>query len=67
MPFMVSMGLGSAITALVAVTVALIALPTLLAVLGPRMNALAPARWQRAAERVARLITPAGGPGWRRR
>jgi uncharacterized membrane protein YdfJ with MMPL/SSD domain/pSer/pThr/pTyr-binding forkhead associated (FHA) protein len=53
-PFMVSMGLGGAITALVAVTVALVALPALLAVLGPRINSLAPARWQRAAERTAR-------------
>jgi RND superfamily putative drug exporter len=52
-PFMFSMGLGGAITALVAVMVALIALPALLAVLGPRINALAPARWQRAAERTA--------------
>ena len=54
MPFMFSMGLGGAITALVAVTVALVALPALLAVLGPRINSLAPARWQRAAERTAR-------------
>jgi uncharacterized membrane protein YdfJ with MMPL/SSD domain len=53
MPFMVSMGLGGAITALVAVTVALVALPALLAVLGPRINSLAPARWQRAAKRAA--------------
>ncbi len=53
MPFMVSMGLGGAITALVAVTVALLALPALLAVLGPRINSLAPARWQRAARRTA--------------
>ena len=52
-PFMFSMGLGGAITALVAVTVSLVALPALLAVLGPRINALAPARWQRAAERTA--------------
>ncbi len=52
-PFMFSMGLGGAITALVAVTVALIALPALLAVLGPRINAWAPTRWQRAAERTA--------------
>jgi RND superfamily putative drug exporter len=52
-PFMFSMGLGGAITALVAVTVALIALPVLLAVLGPRINSLAPARWRRAAERTA--------------
>jgi uncharacterized membrane protein YdfJ with MMPL/SSD domain len=53
MPFMVSMGLGGAITALVAVSVALLALPALLAVLGPRINSLAPARWQRARQRTA--------------
>ncbi|HEY7933477.1 MAG TPA: MMPL family transporter, partial [Solirubrobacteraceae bacterium] len=52
-PFMFSMGLGGAITALVAVTVALVALPALLAVLGPRINSLAPERWQRAAQRTA--------------
>ena len=53
MPFMVSMGLGGAITALVAVSVALLALPAMLAVLGPRINSLAPARWQRARQRTA--------------
>jgi uncharacterized membrane protein YdfJ with MMPL/SSD domain len=53
MPFMVSMGLGGAITALVAVSVALLALPAMLAMLGPRINALAPARWQRARQRTA--------------
>jgi uncharacterized membrane protein YdfJ with MMPL/SSD domain len=63
MPFMVSMGLGGAITALVAVTVALTALPVLLAVLGPRINALAPARWQRAALRTA--SQPQQGPWYR--
>jgi uncharacterized membrane protein YdfJ with MMPL/SSD domain/pSer/pThr/pTyr-binding forkhead associated (FHA) protein len=54
MPFMYSMGLGGSITAIVAVTTALVALPALLAVLGPRINALAPKRWQRAAQREAR-------------
>jgi RND superfamily putative drug exporter len=53
-PFLYSMGLGGAFTALIAVTVALIALPALLTLLGPRVNALAPARWQRAAQRSAR-------------
>jgi uncharacterized membrane protein YdfJ with MMPL/SSD domain len=53
MPFLISMGLGGAITALVAVTVALVALPAMLAVLGPRINSLSPARWRRAAERTA--------------
>jgi uncharacterized membrane protein YdfJ with MMPL/SSD domain len=63
MPFMVSMGLGGAITALVAVTVSLLALPALLAVLGPRINSLAPARWQRAAQRTA--SRPQEGPWYR--
>jgi uncharacterized membrane protein YdfJ with MMPL/SSD domain len=53
MPFLVSMGLGGAVTALVAVTVALVALPAMLAVLGPRINSLAPERWRRAAQRTA--------------
>jgi RND superfamily putative drug exporter len=53
-PFLVSMGLGGAITALVAVTMTLVALPAMLAVLGPRINAIAPASWQRARERTAR-------------
>jgi RND superfamily putative drug exporter len=53
-PFMYSMGIGGAATALVAVSVALIALPALLAVLGPRINAWAPKRWQVAAEKTAR-------------
>ncbi len=53
LPFLYSMGLGGAVCALVAVTVSLVALPALLALLGPRINSLAPARWQRSAERVA--------------
>jgi RND superfamily putative drug exporter len=42
--FLYSMGIAGAITAAVACTVALIALPALLMVLGERVNALAPAR-----------------------
>jgi uncharacterized membrane protein YdfJ with MMPL/SSD domain/pSer/pThr/pTyr-binding forkhead associated (FHA) protein len=53
-PFLYSMGIGGAVTALLAVTVTLIALPALLAVLGPRINAGAPKRWRDAAERTAR-------------
>jgi len=53
LPLLYSMGIGGAVTALIAVTVALVALPALLAVLGPRVNAGAPARWQRAALRTA--------------
>ncbi|MDX6668035.1 MAG: putative drug exporter of the superfamily, partial [Solirubrobacteraceae bacterium] len=51
--FLYSMGIGGAATALVAVTVSLVALPSLLAVLGPRLNALSFKRWQRAAQRTA--------------
>jgi uncharacterized membrane protein YdfJ with MMPL/SSD domain len=54
MPFMYSMGLGGALTTIVAVTVALIALPAMLFALGPRINALAPASWQRSAAQTAR-------------
>jgi uncharacterized membrane protein YdfJ with MMPL/SSD domain len=56
LPFMYSMGLGGALCALMAVTTALVALPALLALLGPKINALAPARWQRSAERNAAAV-----------
>jgi uncharacterized membrane protein YdfJ with MMPL/SSD domain len=52
--FLFSMGLAGAIVALVAATLALVVLPALLALLGPRVNALAPKRLQRAAGRDAR-------------
>jgi uncharacterized membrane protein YdfJ with MMPL/SSD domain/pSer/pThr/pTyr-binding forkhead associated (FHA) protein len=51
--FLYSMGIGGVVTSLAAVAVALIAMPALLAVLGPRVNSLAPARWKRGAERIA--------------
>ena len=57
--FLYSMGLSGTISALVAAAVSLTALPALLALLGPRVNALAPARWQRARDREARA--EAGG------
>ena len=53
-PFLRSMGIGGAVCALVAVTMALLALPALLAVLGPKINAGAPERWKRSAQRTAR-------------
>ncbi len=53
LPFLYSMGIGGAITAVMAVLTALFALPPLLAVLGPRINALSPKRWQRKAETEA--------------
>jgi RND superfamily putative drug exporter len=52
--FLYSMGIAGAIVALLAATLALTVLPALLTVLGPRINSLAPARLQRAAEREAR-------------
>ncbi len=52
--FLYSMGIAGAIVALVAATLALTVLPALLAVLGPRINAFAPRRLQRAAESEAR-------------
>jgi uncharacterized membrane protein YdfJ with MMPL/SSD domain len=52
--FLRSMGLAGAVVALVAATLALIILPVLLALLGPRVNALAPKWLQRAADRDAR-------------
>ena len=52
--FLYSMGLGGVLAALIAAAVSLVALPALLALLGPRVNALAPKRLQRANERVAR-------------
>jgi putative drug exporter of the RND superfamily len=61
--FLYSMGIAGAIVALVAATLALVVLPALLTVLGPRVNALAPKRLQRAADRDAR---PAHSGAWYR-
>jgi uncharacterized membrane protein YdfJ with MMPL/SSD domain len=52
--FLYSMGVAGAVVALVAASLALVVLPALLAILGPRVNALAPRRLQRAADRDAR-------------
>ena len=52
--FLYSMGIGGMLVALLAVTVALVVLPAVLALLGPRVNALSPRRLQRAAAREAR-------------
>jgi uncharacterized membrane protein YdfJ with MMPL/SSD domain/pSer/pThr/pTyr-binding forkhead associated (FHA) protein len=52
-PFLYSMGIGGSVCALAAVSVSLLALPALLALLGPRVNSLAPERWKRAAQRTA--------------
>jgi uncharacterized membrane protein YdfJ with MMPL/SSD domain len=61
--FLYSMGIAGAVVALVAVALALVVLPALLTVLGPRVNALAPAWLQRAADRDAR---PAQSGAWYR-
>ena len=50
LPFLYSMGIGGALTTIMAVLTALLALPPLLAALGPRINALSPKRWRRKAE-----------------
>jgi RND superfamily putative drug exporter len=61
--FLYSMGIAGAIVALLAAALALTVLPALLAVLGPRVNALSPQRLRRAAERDAR---PARSGAWYR-
>ena len=57
--FLYSMGIAGALTALLAMIVSLTALPAVLVVLGHRIDALAPGRWQR--QRVA-----AAGSFWDR-
>ncbi|HEU5476263.1 MAG TPA: MMPL family transporter [Gaiellaceae bacterium] len=52
--FLFSMGLAGAVVALVAAALAVVVLPAILALLGPRVNALAPRWLQRAADRDAR-------------
>jgi uncharacterized membrane protein YdfJ with MMPL/SSD domain len=51
--FLYSMGIGGAIVALSAGAVSLIVLPAVLVALGPRIDALSPARLQRSAARTA--------------
>ncbi|MCL2768871.1 MAG: MMPL family transporter [Solirubrobacterales bacterium] len=61
--FLYSMGIAGALVPLIAVALALSVLPALLAVLGPRVNALAPRWLQRAADRDTR---PAQSGFWYR-
>jgi uncharacterized membrane protein YdfJ with MMPL/SSD domain len=51
--FLYSMGIGGSLVALLAAAVALLVLPAVLSLLGPRVNALAPRFLQRRAERDA--------------
>jgi RND superfamily putative drug exporter len=61
--FLYSMGVGGALVTLSAGAVSLIVLPAVLVALGPRINALAPARLQRSAALAAR---PAEHGAWYR-
>jgi uncharacterized membrane protein YdfJ with MMPL/SSD domain len=61
--FLYSMGLGGMMVSLIAAGVALLVLPAVLALLGRRVNSLAPSRLQRAADRDAQ---PARAGAWYR-
>jgi uncharacterized membrane protein YdfJ with MMPL/SSD domain len=61
--FLRSMGVGGVIVALVAASLALLVLPSVLALLGPRVNALSPGWLRRAADADAR---PAESGFWYR-
>lgn len=61
--FLYSMGIGGALVTLSAGAVSLVVLPALLVALGPRIDALAPARLQRSAAQAAR---PTESGGWYR-
>lgn len=58
--FLYSMGIGGALVALSAGAVSLLVLPAVLVALGPRINALAPARLQRSAARTAQSSEQGG-------
>ncbi len=58
--FLYSMGVGGAIVAFSAGVVSLIVLPAVLVALGPRINALSPARLQRSAARSAQASEQGG-------
>ena len=55
--FLFSMGIAGVMVALVAAAVALIVLPAVLALLGKRINSLAPKAWRRHSEDAHRPIT----------
>jgi uncharacterized membrane protein YdfJ with MMPL/SSD domain len=58
--FLYSMGIGGALVALSAGAVSLLVLPAVLVALGPRIDALAPARLQRSAARTVRSSQQGG-------
>ena len=55
--FLFSMGVGGVIVAVVAATVALVVLPAVLALLGTRINSLAPKSWRSRSEHADEEIT----------
>ena len=55
--FLFSMGVGGVIVAVVASTVALVVLPAVLALLGKRINSLAPKSWRSRSEHADEEIT----------
>jgi RND superfamily putative drug exporter len=55
--FLYSMGIGGSLVALIAAAIALIVLPAVLALLGERVNSLAPAFLQRRAQNDARAAS----------
>ena len=61
--FLFSMGYGGVLVALTAALVSVTVLPALLAVLGPRVNALGLKRWKEAAQRDAEHVQE--GPWYR--
>ncbi len=63
MPFLYSMGIGGVVTTLIAVSTALVVLPGLLRLLGPRINKLAPRAWHQQALRTA--AQESAGPWYR--
>jgi RND superfamily putative drug exporter len=55
--FLFSMGLGGVMVALIAATVALVVLPAVLALLGRRINSLAPKSWRSRTEHADEELT----------
>ncbi len=64
--FLVSMGFGGKIVALMAGTVSLLVLPAVLVALGPRINALSPRWMQRGTARAATAGDEGGWARWAR-
>ncbi len=58
--FLFSMGYGGVLVALTAALVSLTVLPAMLAVLGPRVNALGLKRWKESLDRDARQVQEGG-------